>query len=31
LAAINNGYSCQLLKKGEHFDYLAQLKIPSIK
>jgi len=31
MAAINNGYSCQLLKKGEHFDYLAQLKLPSIK
>lgn len=29
LAAINNGFSCQLLKKGEHFDYLAQLKSAS--
>ncbi len=29
LAAVNNGFSCKLLKKGEHFDYLAQLKLAS--
>ena len=29
LAAINNGFLCQLLKKGDHFDYLAQLKLAS--
>jgi SAM-dependent methyltransferase len=27
LAAAKNGFSCKLLKKGEHFDYLAQLSL----
>lgn len=27
LAATNNGFSCELVKKGEHFDFLAQLKL----
>ena len=27
IAATKNGFSCKLLKKGEHFDYLAQLKL----
>lgn len=26
LAAAENGFTCHLLKKGEHFDYLAQLQ-----
>ena len=26
LAANNNGFSCRLLKEGEHYDYLAELK-----
>jgi SAM-dependent methyltransferase len=27
LAATNNGFSCELVKKGEHFDFLAKLKL----
>lgn len=26
LAAAKNGFSCNLLKKGDHYDYLAELK-----
>lgn len=26
LAAAKNGFSCELIKKGKHFDYLAELK-----
>ncbi|MCF4100958.1 class I SAM-dependent methyltransferase [Gillisia sp. M10.2A] len=27
LAAAKNGFSCTLVKKGKHYDYLAQLKL----
>ncbi|MGB7786885.1 MAG: class I SAM-dependent methyltransferase [Salinimicrobium sp.] len=27
LAASKNGFSCELLKKGEHYDYLARLSV----
>ncbi len=26
LAAAKNGFSCELIKKGKHYDYLARLK-----
>ncbi|HET8855552.1 MAG TPA: class I SAM-dependent methyltransferase [Salinimicrobium sp.] len=27
LACINNGFDCELLEEGEHYDYLAKLKL----
>lgn len=27
LAANKNGFSCELIKKGDHYDYLAKLKV----